>query len=72
MAPVPFAHAHFFASEDMIEHVEQGHLWTEGIINVVPSSMLSVRILANNIVVSVFAFCAGIFLGLGHVVFDRA
>jgi uncharacterized membrane protein SpoIIM required for sporulation len=53
------------AGEDMIEHVEQGHLWTEGIINVTPSSILSVHILANNIVVSVFAFCAGIFLGLG-------
>jgi uncharacterized membrane protein SpoIIM required for sporulation len=54
-----------FASEDMIDHVEQGHLWTEGLINVVPSSMLSISILANNITVSVLAFCAGIFLGLG-------
>jgi uncharacterized membrane protein SpoIIM required for sporulation len=54
-----------FASDDMIEHVEQGHLWTEGIISVMPSSILSISILANNIVVSVLAFCAGIFLGLG-------
>jgi uncharacterized membrane protein SpoIIM required for sporulation len=54
-----------FAGEEMIEHVEQGHLWTEGIMNITPSSILSVHILANNIVVSVFAFCAGIFLGLG-------
>jgi uncharacterized membrane protein SpoIIM required for sporulation len=54
-----------FASEDMIEHVEQGHLWTEGIINIMPSSILSIGILANNIVVSILAFCAGIFLGLG-------
>jgi uncharacterized membrane protein SpoIIM required for sporulation len=54
-----------FASEDMIEHVEQGHLWTEGIINVMPSSILSIGILANNIMVSILAFCAGIFLGLG-------
>lgn len=54
-----------FAGEEMIEHVEQGHLWTEGIINITPSSILSVHILANNIVVSVLAFCAGIFLGLG-------
>jgi uncharacterized membrane protein SpoIIM required for sporulation len=53
------------AGEEMIEHVEQGHLWTEGIINITPSSILSVHILANNIVVSVFAFCAGIFLALG-------
>ena len=53
------------ASEEMIEHVENGHLWTEGIINVTPSSILSVNILANNIVVSIFAFCAGIFMALG-------
>jgi uncharacterized membrane protein SpoIIM required for sporulation len=53
------------AGEEMIARVEHGHLWTEGIINVTPSSILSVHILANNIVVSVFAFCAGIFLGLG-------
>lgn len=52
------------AGEEMIDHVEQGHLWTEGIINVTPSSILSVHILANNIVVSVFAFCSGIFLAL--------
>jgi uncharacterized membrane protein SpoIIM required for sporulation len=54
-----------FASEAMIEQVEQGHLWTDGIINITPSSILSVGILANNIVVSVLAFCAGIFFGLG-------
>jgi uncharacterized membrane protein SpoIIM required for sporulation len=54
-----------FASNDMIEHVEEGHLWTEGIINIMPSSILSISILANNIVVSILAFCAGIFLGLG-------
>jgi len=54
-----------FAGEVMIQKVEQGHLWTEGIINITPSSILSVGILANNIVVSVLAFCAGIFFGLG-------
>jgi uncharacterized membrane protein SpoIIM required for sporulation len=53
------------ASEAMIEHVEQGHLWTEGIMNIMPSAILSINIFANNIVVSVLAFCAGIFLGLG-------
>ena len=52
------------ASPTMIDHVEHGHLWTEGIINVTPSSILSISILANNIVVSILAFCAGIFLGL--------
>jgi uncharacterized membrane protein SpoIIM required for sporulation len=54
-----------FASEKMIDQVENGHLWTEDILNVTPSSILSVRIFSNNIVVSALAFCAGIFYGLG-------
>lgn len=54
-----------FAGEAMITRVEQGHLWTEGILNITPSSVMSIGILANNIVVSVLAFCAGIFFGLG-------
>jgi len=35
------------AGEEMIARVEQGHLWTEGIINIMPSSILSVHILAK-------------------------
>jgi uncharacterized membrane protein SpoIIM required for sporulation len=54
-----------FASEKMIEQVQSGHLWTEDILNITPSSILSVRIFSNNIVVSALAFCAGIFYGLG-------
>lgn len=53
------------ASSSMIDKVEHGQLWTEGLFNVAPSSMISVHILSNNIVVSLFAFCAGIFFGLG-------
>ena len=53
------------ASEQMINGVEGGRLWTEGLLNVVPSSVLSVGILANNIAVSIFAFCVGVFFGLG-------
>jgi uncharacterized membrane protein SpoIIM required for sporulation len=53
------------ASEDMISHVERGELWTASLLNVAPSSILSIRILSNNIVVSFAAFCAGIFYGLG-------
>jgi uncharacterized membrane protein SpoIIM required for sporulation len=53
------------ASEKMIDGVEHGRLWTEGMLNIAPASILSVRILSNNIVVSLFAFCAGIFFGLG-------
>ena len=54
-----------FASPDLIASVEHGRLWTAGLLNVVPSSVLSVQILANNIVVSLIAYCAGFFFGLG-------
>ncbi len=53
------------ASEAMIQHVEEGSLWTDGIINVTPSSLLSVGILSNNIVVALFAICGGFLFGLG-------
>jgi len=53
------------ASPDMIQHVQHGELWTDGILNVTPSSVLSVRIFTNNIVVTIFACVAGIFYGLG-------
>jgi uncharacterized membrane protein SpoIIM required for sporulation len=53
------------ASEEMINGVESGKLWTEGLLNVMPSSVLSVGILTNNIVVSLTAFVVGIFFGLG-------
>jgi uncharacterized membrane protein SpoIIM required for sporulation len=54
-----------FASPDLIATVERGKLWTEGLLNIVPSSVLSAQILANNIVVSLFAYCAGFLFGLG-------
>jgi uncharacterized membrane protein SpoIIM required for sporulation/uncharacterized RDD family membrane protein YckC len=54
-----------FASPDLVSTVEQGRLWTEGILNIVPSSVLSLQILTNNIVVSLFAYCAGFIFGLG-------
>jgi uncharacterized membrane protein SpoIIM required for sporulation len=54
-----------FASPQMIASVEGGKLWTEGLLNVVPSSILSVQILTNNIVVSLFAYCLGFLFGLG-------
>src|SRR6266478_6913578 len=49
----------------LIASVERGQLWTEGLLNIVPSSVLSAQILANNIVVSLFAYCAGFLFGLG-------
>jgi uncharacterized membrane protein SpoIIM required for sporulation len=54
-----------FAGPDMIASVERGKLWTDGLLNIVPSSVLSVQILANNIVVSLFAYCLGFLFGLG-------
>jgi uncharacterized membrane protein SpoIIM required for sporulation len=54
-----------FASPELIATVERGQLWTEGLLNVVPSSVLSLQILTNNIVVSLFAYCAGFLFGLG-------
>jgi uncharacterized membrane protein SpoIIM required for sporulation/uncharacterized RDD family membrane protein YckC len=54
-----------FASPRLIATVERGELWTDGLLNVTPSAVLSVDILTNNIVVSLFAFCSGIVFGLG-------
>lgn len=54
-----------FASEQMIQTVEAGRLWTDDLLNVTPSSLLSMRIFSNNIAVSVFAVCAGFLFGLG-------
>ena len=39
-----------FASEEMIRMVQRGELWTDGLLNVMPSSLLSVSIFTNNIV----------------------
>jgi uncharacterized membrane protein SpoIIM required for sporulation len=54
-----------FASPDLIASVEHGQLWTQGLLNIVPSSVLSVQILTNNIVVSLVAYCSGFLFGLG-------
>ena len=54
-----------FASPETIASVERGQLWTQGLLNVVPSSVLSIQILTNNIVVSLFAYCLGFLFGLG-------
>jgi uncharacterized membrane protein SpoIIM required for sporulation len=59
--------ASLFASEKMIEQVQKGELWTDDILNIVPSSVLAVQIMANNIVVSSFAFALGALYGLGTI-----
>lgn len=53
------------ASPEMVRHVEHGELWTDGILNITPSSLLSLRIFTNNIAVTIFACLAGILYGLG-------
>ena len=59
--------ARLFASEAMIASVQSGRLWTDGMLNVLPSSVLSVGIFTNNIVVSLMAFCLGAIYGLGTI-----
>ena len=59
--------ASLFASEEMIEQVQRGELWTDDIVNIIPSSVLSVRLMANNIMVSLFAFALGALYGLGTI-----
>jgi uncharacterized membrane protein SpoIIM required for sporulation len=54
-----------FASPRVIASVESGKLWTEGLLNVAPSAILSMQILTNNIVVSLAAYCLGFLFGLG-------
>ena len=54
-----------FASLKMIEQVQGGQLWTDGLLNVAPSSVLSAGIAANNITVTLFAFALGAFYGIG-------
>ena len=53
------------ASERMIAGVEQGQVWTDQILNVAPSSLLSIGIFSNNVMVTAAAFCFGVFFGLG-------
>ncbi len=57
--------ASLFASPKMIEQVQGGKLWTEGIFNIMPSSFMSLSIMTNNIVVSLFAFALGALYGIG-------
>ena len=57
--------AGLIASEDMISAVQDGYLWTDGLLSVVPPAFLAFSIMSNNIVVALFAFTLGSFYGLG-------
>ncbi len=54
-----------FASQEMIENVQNGELWTDDLLNILPSSVLSLQIMTNNIMVTLFAFALGAFYGIG-------
>jgi uncharacterized membrane protein SpoIIM required for sporulation len=56
-----------FASETMIEEVKRGELWTDDLLNVMPSSLLSIGIFTNNIVVALTAVSLGVLYGLGTI-----
>lgn len=56
-----------FASDEMIDRVGSGELWTDDLLNVVPSSVLSVGIFTNNIVVALMTLCLGTLYGLGTI-----
>lgn len=53
------------ASQGMIDDVETGGLWTDGLLSVTPPAVLSMNIFTNNIVVALTACCIGALYGLG-------
>lgn len=57
--------ASLFASHEMIDGMQRGELWTDDLFSVTPPAMLSAGIIQNNVMVSLFAFCLGVFFGLG-------
>jgi uncharacterized membrane protein SpoIIM required for sporulation len=59
--------AGLFASEAMIEKVQAGELWTDDLLNIMPSSLLSVSIFTNNVVVALTAVSLGVLYGLGTI-----
>jgi len=59
--------ASLLASESMINGAARGELWTDDLLNVVPSSWLALSILTNNIMVTLFAASLGVLYGLGTI-----
>ncbi|MCC5808804.1 MAG: stage II sporulation protein M [Ectothiorhodospiraceae bacterium] len=57
--------AALFASQQMIEGVQDGELWTDGLLNIIPPSMLALSIMTNNILVALTAYALGALFGLG-------
>jgi uncharacterized membrane protein SpoIIM required for sporulation len=57
--------ARVFLNQEIIDHIQQGKMWTKSFFDVVPSSVASSIIFTNNISVSLLAFALGITFGLG-------
>ena len=57
--------ATLFVPEEFVWMAESGHLWIESMVNIVPSSVMSAGIVANNVTVTLFAYCVGVIFGLG-------
>jgi uncharacterized membrane protein SpoIIM required for sporulation/uncharacterized RDD family membrane protein YckC len=54
-----------FASPEMLAQVREGTLWTQGLLGVAPSSVLSGAIFFNNAVVALTAWLLGFLFALG-------
>lgn len=65
MVSVATETAGWFLSGEMIRKVQNGGLWTDGLLNIIPSSVLAADITMNNISVSFTAFVFGMLYGLG-------
>lgn len=59
--------AGLFASESMIQALQRGELWTDGLLNILPSSVLSLQIFTNNIMVALITLTLGVLYGLGTI-----
>jgi len=57
--------AQIFLSEDMLLMVQNQTLWTDDLLNVMPSSLLSYQLMTNNISVALTAFALGLLYGIG-------
>ncbi|MEM6710475.1 MAG: stage II sporulation protein M [Pseudomonadota bacterium] len=55
----------WFMSREMIVMVQNRTLWTDGLLNVVPSSVLAIELMQNNISVAITAFALGLLYGIG-------
>ncbi len=60
-----------FADQQLIATVERGELWTDGLLNVVPSPVLSVKHLTNNIVGRILRLLLRARLRSRHLLHDR-